>query len=122
MTYSFMVTTISVAFLAITGTVLQALGQIQGGQQTGGDKVPDCVDLMSTPIVLDLIAELQTRINIICATDRMIALSFQEPETNFGMIAIDYFMLNGNYTLDTVTTSGMGSEANPTRFYVIMSK
>ena len=65
---------------------------------------------MSTPIVLDLIAELQTRINIICATDRMIALSFQEPETNFGMIAIDYFMLNGNYTLDTVTTSGMGSE------------
>jgi hypothetical protein len=116
MTYSFMVTTISVAFLAITGTVLQALGQIQGGQQTGGDKVPDCVDLMSTPIVLDLIAELQTRINIICATDRMIALSFQEPETNFGMIAIDYFMLNGNYTLDTVTTSGMGSEANPTRF------
>jgi hypothetical protein len=75
-----MATPISVAFLTITGTIVQAFAQVQGGQQAGVDNVDnitDCGDLMSSKLVTDIVRELATRINIMCAIDRIVSFVFE---------------------------------------------
>lgn len=77
------------------------------------------------------ILDLQSKIPLIDVeyqTDSMIVLRADENtllQVNGTMVpfwtAIEIVKQNG-YTLNEVTTSGMGSQGNPTRFYAIMTK
>ena len=65
---------------------------------------------------------ISAKVVVECATNNLIVLYFEETESELGWNAIEYFKTKGNFTLDDLTSSGMGSQGNPTRFYAIMSK
>jgi hypothetical protein len=51
-----------------------------------------------------------------------VILTFYETESRYGWEAIDLLEDSYGYKLDSVLSSGMGSVANPTRFFAVMSK
>jgi hypothetical protein len=51
-----------------------------------------------------------------------VVLSFYETESTYGWEAIDLLEDKHGYKLDSILSSGMGSVANPTRFFAVMSK
>ena len=51
-----------------------------------------------------------------------IVLTFYETESRYGWEAIDLLEDDYGYKLDSILSSGLGSVANPTRFFAVMSK
>ena len=51
-----------------------------------------------------------------------VVLTFYETESKYGWEAIDLLEEEHGFKLDSVLSSGMGSVANPTRFFAVMSK
>ena len=56
-----------------------------------------------------------------CLTDKVAVIAFEEIKSRFGWTAIDAFA-KSNYTFADIVPSGMGTEGNPTRFFVVMTK
>lgn len=56
-----------------------------------------------------------------CLTDKIAVFAFEEIKSMFGWTAVDAFT-KSNYTVKDVVSSGMGTEANPTRFFVVMTR
>jgi hypothetical protein len=56
-----------------------------------------------------------------CLTDEVAVIAFEEINSKFGWTAIDAFA-KSNYTFNDIVPSGMGTEGNPTRFFVVMTK
>jgi hypothetical protein len=52
----------------------------------------------------------------------ILIMRFDEPEFTTGWNAIYDIKTHFGYSLNSVVTSGVGSQGNPTRFYVIMTK
>jgi hypothetical protein len=57
-----------------------------------------------------------------CTTTNLIVLRFDETASELGWNIIEHFQTKGNFTPNDITASGMGSQGNTTRFYVVMSK
>ena len=56
-----------------------------------------------------------------CLTDKVVVFGFEETKSMFGWIAMDAFA-KSNYTFADIVPSGMGTEGNPNRFFIIMTK
>lgn len=52
---------------------------------------------------------------------RIAVVAFEETKAQFGWTTVGAFR-RSNYTVDDVVSSGMGTVANLTRFFVVMSK
>jgi hypothetical protein len=81
-----------------------------------------CDSQKESTLVTDLGATIRNRVIVECATTNLIVLVFDEAASGLGWNAIEHFETKGNFALDDITASGMGSQANPTRFYAILSK
>jgi hypothetical protein len=99
-----------------------------GQQQVGGTGTMDtnatvCDSQRDSNLVSGLGSIISAKVTVECATtNNLIVLFFEETESELGWNAIEYFKTKGNFTIDDITPSGMGSQGNPTRFYAIMSK
>jgi hypothetical protein len=56
-----------------------------------------------------------------CTTTNLIVLRFDETASELGWNIIEHFQTKGNFTPNDITAD-KGSQGNPTRFYVVMSK
>ncbi|CAN5240645.1 hypothetical protein BH18THE2_BH18THE2_41490 [soil metagenome] len=81
-----------------------------------------CDSQKGSSLVSGLGSIISAEVSVECATNNMIILVFGEVASELGWNAIEYFKTKGNFTLDDITTSGMGSQGNPTRFYALLSK
>ena len=90
---------------------IQVYGQIQ--------ETTACDSQLSS--ISTLIEHVSSHVNLECATEKVVAIVFDETHSKWGWTAIDALAKAG-YTLSDVTASGLGSQGNPTRLYAILTK
>jgi len=73
------------------------------------------------PSISALIEQVSSNVNLECATEKVVAIVFDETHSKWGWTAIDALAKAG-YTLSDVTASGIGIPGNPTRLYAILTK
>jgi hypothetical protein len=54
-------------------------------------------------------------------SNEFVVLNFAEIDSTIGWDAVQTVMDKGNYKIESVLSSGMGSVGNPTRFFVVLS-
>jgi|SRR5215207_3934555 len=109
--------------LSTTTLTMVVFGQLLQEEEMGSVvEQRACDSQKESSLVLGLGNAIRNEVSIECATTNLIILRFEESGANLGWNAIEHFKTRGNFTLDDIAASGMGSQANPTRFYVVMSK
>jgi hypothetical protein len=98
---------------AIIFAPIQSYAQVVGGGTTACES--------NVAKVTELIAPVVSNVGLQCATEKVVVIVFEETNSQWGWTAVE-LLAKANYTLTDVTTSGLGSEGNPTRFYAIMTK
>ena len=68
-----------------------------------------------------LIEQVSSNVSLECATEKVVAIVFDETHSKWGWTAIDA-LAEAGYTLSDVTASGIGSPGNPTRLFAILTK
>ena len=75
--------------------------------------------LNATKIINDKFADL---VVVDHDSPKRVVLLFYETESTYGWEAVQLLEIQLGYQLETVLSSGMGSQGNPTRFFAIMEK
>jgi hypothetical protein len=107
---------VSLTLILLVLIPIQVNAQIVGGGVTACEAQPTLEDRTA-----DQLRAVSQDIAIQCLTDKIAVIAFEETKSMFGWTAVDAFA-RSIYTIDDVISSGMGSEGNPTRFLVIMTK
>jgi hypothetical protein len=111
------------ALTMLLPTTTIVYGQLLQEEEMGSVVEPrPCDSQKESDLVSGLGNTIRNEVSIECATTNLIILRFEETGASLGWNAIEHFKTKGNFTIDDITASGMGSQGNPTRFYAIMSK
>jgi hypothetical protein len=103
--------TITAIALILTLAILQP-EQFAAGQPSTGVNDTLCDSNVSSTLVAGAVEKAAGDFFVECASNNLIIFSFPEANSKWGFSAVDHIISNSNYTIDDVTTSGIGREAS----------